>query len=171
MKTAIYVRVSTSEQTTLNQELELKEYCKRENLEIYDVYRDEISGSKTSRPELDRMFKDMRNNCFKSIVVWKFDRLGRSTIHLLQFLEELKNKDIRLISLTQNLDTSKPEGKAFFGIISVFAELERDMIRERINLGLKRAKSEGKILGRPKGSKDKKIRRKSGYLLRWNKSK
>jgi DNA invertase Pin-like site-specific DNA recombinase len=168
MKVAIYLRVSTRDQTTLNQELELKEYCERNNYEIYKIYKDEgISGAKTSRPQLDLMLQDMRNKSFDAVVVWKFDRLGRSTAHLLQVLEEMKNKGVRLIATSQNIDTETPMGKFFFTILSGFAEMERAMIRERINLGLERRMKQGKRLGRPKGSKDKKYRKKSGYYLRY----
>jgi len=170
MKVAIYVRVSTLEQTTLNQELELKRYCENNSYEIFNVYRDEgISGSKTSRPQLDLMLKDMRNKEFEAIVVWKFDRLGRSTAHLLQVLEELKNKNVRLIATSQSIDTDTPMGKFFFTILSGFAEMERELIRERIKLGLARRKKQGKTLGRPEGAKDKKRRRLSGYYNRWSK--
>src|SRR3989344_5307422 len=165
---AIYTRVSTADQTTLNQELELKSYCEKEGYEIYKIYKDEgVSGAKTSRPELDLMLQDMRNKCFEVIVVWKFDRLGRSTAHLLQVLEELKNKYVRLIATSQNVDTATAMGKFFFTILSGFAEMEREMLRERILLGLERRKKEGKTLGRPKGAKDKVYRKKSGYLLRY----
>lgn len=169
MKAGIYLRVSTAEQTTLNQELEVKKYCENNNIEIYKVYQDVISGSKTSRPELDLMLQDMRDKCFDCVVVWKFDRLGRSTAHLLQVLEELKNKDVRLIATSQNIDTSTPMGKFFFTILSGFAEMERELIRERIKLGLERRKKQGKKLGRPKGSKDKSYRKKGGYYLRYRK--
>lgn len=170
MKVAIYLRVSTIEQTTLNQEIELKSYCERNNYEIYKIYKDEgVSGAKTSRPQLDLMLIDMRNKLFDAIIVWKFDRLGRSTSHLLQVLEELKNKNVRLIATSQNIDTDTPMGKFFFTILSGFAEMEREMIKERIKLGLERRKKEGKLLGRPIGSKDKKYRKKSGYLLRYQK--
>ena len=169
MKVAIYVRVSTKEQTTLNQELRLKEYCKRNNYEIYNIYKDEgVSGAKTSRPQLDLMLQDMRSRRFDAILVWKLDRLGRSTQHLLQLLQELKNKNIRLIIQDMNLDTSTPQGKFFFTIIGAFAELERGIIRERILLGLERAKSQGTRLGRPKGKKDSKSRNKLGYYKRWS---
>jgi len=172
MKAAIYVRVSTNEQTTLNQELELKDYCKRNDYDIYNIYRDEgISGAKTSRPQLNNLLQDMRNKLFEVVVVWKFDRLGRSTAHLLQVLEEMRNKDIRLIATSQNIDTSTSMGKFFFTILSGFAEMEREMIRERILLGLERRKKQGKNLGRPVGSKDKKRRKKGGYYLRYNKTK
>ena len=168
MKAAVYLRVSTSEQTTLNQELELKSYCKREGFDIFEIYKDEgVSGAKTSRPALDKMLKDMREKKFEAIIVWKFDRLGRSTKHLLQVLEEMKNKDVRLIATSQNIDTGTPMGKFFFTIMAGFAEMERELIRERILLGLQRRKTQGKPLGRPVGSTDKKRRKRSGYHLRW----
>lgn len=169
MKTAaIYVRVSTFDQTTLNQELELEKYCEREGYKIFKLYREEgVSGAKTSRPQLDLMIRDMRQGKFDAIIVWKYDRLGRSTMHLLQVLEELKNRNVRLIATSQSIDTFTPLGKFFFTIISGFAEMEREIIKERIALGIKRAIKQGKKLGRPAGSKDKKIRRKSGYYLRW----
>lgn len=173
MKVAIYLRVSTEEQSLENQEIELREYCKRENFEIFEIYKDKgISGSKTSRPALDKMLQDMRDKKFNAVIVWKFDRLGRSTIHLLQVLEEMKSRGVRLIATSQNIDTSTDIGNFFFTIIAGVAELERAMIRERVNLGLKRAKSQGKTLGRPKGKKDGKYRSKAGYFKRyWNKKK
>ncbi len=171
MKTALYMRVSTSDQNLNNQLLELREHCKRNNYEIVGEYSDTISGTKSSRPELDRMLQDMRDKKFESICVWKFDRLGRSTIHLLQVLEEMKNKGVSLVATSQNIDTSTPIGKLFFTILSGIAELEREMIVERTLLGLKRAKSQGKTLGRPQGSKDKGRRRTSGYNLYWQKQK
>ena len=172
IKTAIYVRVSTKEQTTLNQELVLKDFCEKNNYEIYKIYKDEgVSGSKTSREGLDLMMQDMRKRDFDAIIVWKLDRLGRSTQHLLQILEELKNKEIRLICTDMNIDTGTPQGKFFFTIIGAIAELEREMIRDRIYLGLERAKRQGKKLGRKSGSKDKNSRRKGGYFNRWDKEK
>jgi len=167
MKVCIYTRVSTQDQTNENQLLELRRFCQNNNYEIIAEYSDTISGTKSSRPELDKMLKAMRERKFEAIIVWKFDRLGRSTSHLLQVLEEMKNKKIRLIATSQNIDTETPMGKFFFTILSGFAEMEREMIVERINLGLSRARSQGKKLGRPSGSKDSKRRRLSGYLLRW----
>lgn len=167
---AVYMRVSKMDQTTLNQELELKKYCDRENYEIYKFYKDEgVSGAKTSRPELDLMLQDMRRGLFKAVICWKFDRLGRSTAHLLQVLSELQNKGVRLIATSQNIDTFTPMGKFFFTILSGFAEMEREIIKERIICGLNRARTQNKRLGRPLQSKDKKPRRKSGYYLRWSK--
>jgi len=172
MKAALYLRVSTIDQTTLNQELELKDYCKRNNIELSEIYKDEgISGAKTSRPELDRMLQDMRQKRFDSVIIWKLDRLGRSTQHLLQLLQEFQNKGVNLIVTDMNMDTSTPQGKFFFTIIGAIAELEREMIRERIKLGLERRKKQGKSLGRKKGSKDKTKRTRKGYFDRWEKHK
>lgn len=168
MKAALYLRVSTSEQTTLNQELELKEYCKRNNMDIFKIYCEEgVSGAKTTRPELDKMLQSMRKKEFDCIVIWKLDRLGRSTQHLLQLLQEFQNKEVNLIITSMNMDTSTPQGKFFFTIIASIAELEREMIRERIKLGLLRRKKQGKKLGRQVGSKDKTKRSRKGYFNRW----
>jgi len=170
MKAGIYVRVSTKDQTTLNQELILKEYCDKNQIELIKIYKDEgVSGSKTSREGLDLMLKDMRLGLFDTVIVWKLDRLGRSTQHLLQILEELQNRDVRLICIDMNIDTKTPQGKFFFTIVGAFAELEREIIRERIYAGLARAKSQGKNLGRRVGSKDNKPRNRLGYWKRWAK--
>lgn len=168
MKAALYLRVSTLDQTTLNQRLELEKYCERNDIDIYKTYQDEgVSGAKTTRPQLDLMLQDMRQGYFSSIIVWKFDRLGRSTAHLLQVLEELKNKGVRLIATSQNIDTSTPMGKFFFTILSGFAEMEREMIRERIKIGLKRRKAQGKPIGRQRGARDKARRKRLGYFQRY----
>ena len=172
MKTALYLRVSTSDQTTLNQELILKEYCERNKIEVYKIYKDEgVSGAKTSRPNLDLMLQDMRLRLFDTIIVWKLDRLGRSTQHLLQLLEEFNNKGVRLICTDMNIDTGTPQGKFFFTIIGAIAELEREMITDRIKAGLARRKKQGKPLGRIKGAKDRSRRSREGYLQRWKKEK
>ena len=170
MKAGLYLRVSTAEQTTLNQELELKKYCEREGIEIFKIYKDEgISGAKTSRPQLDLMLQDMRNKCFEVVVVWKYDRLGRSTLHLLQVLEEMKNRNIRLIATSQHIDSSTPMGKYFITNLLALAEMEREMIVERIKLGLARRKAQGKKIGRPVGARDKGYRKKGGYYARYRK--
>lgn len=171
-KVALYLRVSTSDQTTMNQELELKEYCKKNNFDIGKIYRDEgVSGAKTTRPELDLMLQDMRKKEFDTIIVWKLDRLGRSIQHLLQLLQEFENKGIRFIALDLAIDTSTPQGKFFYTISGAFAELEREIIRERILAGLGRRKSQGKKVGRQKGAKDKTKRSRKGYFDRWRKEK
>ena len=167
MRVAIYARVSTADQTNENQLIELRKFCQNNNYEITAEYSDTISGTKSSRQELDKMLMAMRNKEFEAVVCWKFDRIGRSTFHLLQVLEEMKNKGIRLIATSQNIDTETSQGKFFFTILAGFAEMEREMIVERINLGLQRARKEGKTLGRPVGAGDKGRRVRSGYFLRW----
>lgn len=170
MKAALYCRVSTTDQTTLNQELQLKEYCSRLGIEIFRIYKDEgISGSKTSREGLDLLLQDMRQMFFDTIIVWKLDRLGRSVQHLLQLLAEFNNRKVRLICTDTNIDTDTPQGKFFFTIVGAFAELEREIIRDRINAGLSRARTQGRQLGRKKGCKDTKPRNKLGYWKRWSK--
>ena len=169
-KVCIYTRVSTKDQTCENQLIELKRYCRACNFEIVKEFSDTASGKLKSRPELDKLLQAMRNKEFDAVVVYKFDRLGRSTQHLLQVLEEMRRKEVRLIATSQNIDTGTSMGKFFFTILSGIAELEREMIIERVNSGLARAKAEGKTLGRPKGSKDKKNRRRTlGYRARWEK--
>lgn len=168
MKAALYVRVSTMDQNTLNQELILTEYCQRTRITLSRVYKDEgVSGSKTSRPQLDLMLQDMRIGYFDTVIVWKLDRLGRSLQHLLQLLSEFQNQKIRLICTDMNFDTDTPQGKFFFSVVGAFAELEREITRERIMAGIERARKENKHLGRPPGKKDSKPRRKSGYYQRW----
>jgi len=170
MKIAIYVRNSTSEerQNPETQIRPLKERCEREDWD-YEIFQEFASGSKESRPELDKMLKRIRNKEFSSVMVWRLDRLGRSLPHLLQLIEEFRKKDVKFISLTEGFDTTTAQGELFFSIAGAFAQFERKLIQERVNAGLDRARAEGKTLGRPKGSKDKKQRRKSGYYLRHKK--
>ena len=167
-KIAIYVRNSTTEdkQNPETQIRPLRKRCEDQKWD-YEIFQEFASGSKESRPQLDEMLKRIRKGDFDAVMVWRLDRLGRSLKHLLQLIEEFKNKDVKFISLTEGFDTSTPQGELFFSIAGAFAQFERKLIQERINAGLKRAKEEGKILGRPAGSKDKKVRRKSGYWQRW----
>lgn len=170
MKAVVYLRVSTSEQETGMQELAIKNYCENNNITIVKVYKDiGVSGSKESRPEFDLMLQDMRAKKFDCIVTYKLDRIGRSLSHLVRLFEEFKKKNVDFISVTQNINTSTAESRMFLQMLMVLSEYERALIVNRVNDGLKRAKLEGKILGRKKGSKDKKYRKKSGYFLRWNK--
>jgi len=179
----LYSRASKETQETAHQTAILKDYCENNNIEIYNVYEEKISGAKTSRPKLDLLLKDMRLGKFDCVLVWKYDRLGRSTIHLLQVLEELKNNNVVLIATSQNIDTSTPMGKWFMTNLMALAEMEREMIRERTKAKLDYYKAQIKkkgyyitkqgikrtSLGRQVGSKDKSRRKRSGYNLRWNK--
>lgn len=158
MKIAIYCRVSTEEQNADNQEYICKEYCKRNNFEIFKVYKDIISGSKDSRPEFNILLEDMRNSKFDCIMVTKLDRLGRSLQHLLSMFNEFNKRGIHFIATTQNIDTSSPSGRLQMQIMGAFAEFEREIIRERTKEGLRKA------IGVGKRGKDKKQRKGRGVL-------
>ena len=165
MKVAIYCRVSTIEQNPENQKLQLVDYCDRLGYD-YKVFEEKESTRKT-RPVKYSLFQELRQKKFDGVVVWKLDRWARSTQELVTEINELYSKDVMFISLKENIDLSTPTGKLQFHIISAFAEFERDLIKERTLAGLERAKKQGKVLGRPKGSKDRKIRKKGGYYLRY----
>jgi DNA invertase Pin-like site-specific DNA recombinase len=153
MKRAVlYLRVSTIDQTTANQERELRETASRMGCEIVHVYKDHgISGAKgrDKRPQFDRLCRDAAKRQFDMVMAWSVDRLGRSLRDLVAFLSELHALRIDLFLHQQGLDTTTPAGKAMFQMMGVFAEFERAMIQERVRAGLARARSEGKQLGRP----------------------
>ncbi len=153
---AIYLRVSTQEQTTENQLLELMKVVKLSGWHVYKVYEDTgISGSKgrDKRPEFDLMQKDAVRRKFDIVLAWSVDRLGRSVQDLIAFLNELHSVECDLYLHQQGIDTTTPAGKAMFQMLGVFAEFERAMIQERIKAGLARAKAKGVKLGRAKVSK------------------
>jgi DNA invertase Pin-like site-specific DNA recombinase len=153
MKRAVlYLRVSTIDQTTANQERELREVATRMGCEIVKVYKDHgISGAKgrDKRPAFDALCRDAAQRKFDVVMAWSVDRLGRSLQDLVGFLSELHALKVDLFLHQQGLDTTTPAGKAMFQMMGVFAEFERSMIQERVRAGLARAKSEGKQLGRP----------------------
>jgi DNA invertase Pin-like site-specific DNA recombinase len=168
MKAAIYCRVSTQDQTLESQKASCIKYCEHHEME-YEVFEEKISGAKSSRPELDRMLQRVRANEFTCVVVWKLDRLGRSTIHLIQLVEEFSNRKVQFVCVTQGINTKDAMGRFFLVVMAGIAELEREFVRERTKLRLKTLKAKGVKLGRPKGSKDKKRRKKGGYYLRYKK--
>jgi DNA invertase Pin-like site-specific DNA recombinase len=168
----LYARTSTADQTTETQMLALKEYCSRMRYAIKDEYVDNgYSGKDDKRPEFERLLDDIRTNRVSCVVVYKLDRIGRSLQHLLNLFEEFKNQGVEFISITQNINTQSPEGRMFWQMLGVFAEYERELIVSRTMAGLHRAVRQGKVLGRPKGSKDSRRRKVSGYHLRWAKTK
>ena len=168
-KVGIYARVSCSDQNIETQLGPLRDYCQRIGVETQSEYIDNgFSGKDDNRPQFECLLDDIRANQLDCVVVYKLDRIGRSLKHLLYLFEEFKNRGVEFISLTQNIDTHTPEGKMFWQMLGVFAEYERELIVARTKSGLERAKRQGKILGRPKGSKDTKRRRMSGYLRRWS---
>jgi len=153
MKRAVlYLRVSTLDQTTANQERELREIAGRMGCEIIKVYKDHgISGAKgrNGRPAFDALCRAATRREFDVIMAWSVDRLGRSLQDLVGFLSEIHALKVDLYLHQQGLDTTSPAGKAMFQMMGVFAEFERAMIQERVRAGLLRARGEGKRLGRP----------------------
>lgn len=163
-KVALYCRVSTTDQDTYNQELRLIEYAKDKNLD-YDIFR-EVESTRKTRPVKQELLNRLRKKDYDAIIVYKLDRYARSSAELILEVKELIDKGVSFISITDNLDFSTASGKLHFQILSAFAEFERELIRERTIEGLRRTKQKGKVLGRPKGSKDKKPRPTSGYIIR-----
>lgn len=151
-RAALYLRVSTDDQTTANQERELRQVAARAGWDIVAVFRDEgISGSKgrDRRPGLDAMLKDATRRKFDVVAAWSVDRLGRSLQDLVAMLSEIHAAGVDLYLHQQAIDTTTPAGKAMFQMMGVFAEFERSMIRERVKSGMARAKAQGKRLGKP----------------------
>jgi DNA invertase Pin-like site-specific DNA recombinase len=153
MKAAIYARVSTSNhgQDVSMQTRELREYCERRGWQIAGEYTDVgISGSKDSRPELNRLMGDAKQRRFDAVCVWKLDRFGRSLRHLVNSLADLESLGVSFTSIKDNLDLSTPSGRLMFQIIGAMAEFERSLIQERVKAGLRNARAKGKTLGRPR---------------------
>ena len=150
-RVAIYARVSTSAQTTESQLRDLRRYVTDRGWQVFNEYCDNgISGTKDNRPALNELMDDARKRRFGRVLVWRFDRFARSTKHLILALEEFRNLSIDFVSYQENIDTSSPLGGAIFTIISAVAQLERDIIVERVKAGLRRARENGSRIGRPK---------------------
>jgi DNA invertase Pin-like site-specific DNA recombinase len=151
-RVALYARVSTSngQQDPEMQLRELREYAKLRDLIIVGEYIDKMTGSKDSRPALNRLMADAQRRKFDAVLVWKLDRFGRSLRHLVNALAELEALGLSFISLRDNLDLSTPSGRLMFQIIGAMAEFERSLIQERVKAGLRNAKAKGRRLGRPR---------------------
>jgi DNA invertase Pin-like site-specific DNA recombinase len=134
---------------------EMEEFCDRRGWELVGNYVDNgITGSKESRPELDRLMADAHRRRFDTVIVWKFDRFARSVSHLLRALETFKALGIDFVSLSEQVDTSTPTGKMVFTVLGAVAELERSLIAERVRAGIRNARAKGKRLGRPRVAVD-----------------
>lgn len=150
MRVGVYARVSTFKQDVDVQLYDLREYAKLRKFEIYDEYVDiGISGSKESRPSLNRLMDDCKKRKVDAILVWKLDRFGRSLKHLIVSLNELNYIGVSFISFTENMDFTTPMGKIMFHMLGAFAEYEKDMTREKVKAGIENARRKGKKWGRP----------------------
>ena len=156
-RAALYVRVSTDGQTIDNQTRELRLIAERRGWQVVAVYSDPgVSGSRgrDQRPGLDQMLSDASRRAFDVVMAWAIDRLGRSLVDLLGTVQHLEACGVDLVLDQQSIDTTTPAGKLMFQVCGAFAEFEASMIRQRVRLGLKRAKAEGKRLGRPPIDRD-----------------
>ena len=150
MKIALYARVSTDGQDPEVQLQALRGHAAHRGWSIIEEFVDHgYSGAKEKRPALDRMIKAAWTGTFQAVLVWRFDRFARSVKHLITALEQFRSLNINFISLQEQFDTSTPIGHAMFTIIGAMAQLERDIIRERVKAGLDRARTRGVRLGRP----------------------
>lgn len=150
-RVAIYGRVSTDGQSVDLQINELREYVARRNWQVVEEYLDVgISGSKESRPALNRLMADARQRKFDILLVWKIDRFGRSLKHLVNSLAELENVGVAFVSLRDSLDLSSPAGRLMAQLLGAISEFERSLITERVRAGIRNARNKGRRLGRPR---------------------
>lgn len=171
MKTALYSRVSTDKQSNglESQRRALEDWCRTKGITDYEVFEDfNVSGSKQSRPQLDRMMKEVREGKISMVVVYSFSRFARSTKFLLDSLEEFSLLKVNFVSLSENIDLSSAIGRAMFTIISAIATLERELISERVRNGMINARAKGRRIGRPQTLNDELIftLRSEGYSYR-----
>ena len=151
LATALYVRVSTTDQRVDSQVEELQGFCRGRGYAKVRLFVEHESGAKVTRPQLDAMMAEVRAGKVARVVVYKLDRLGRSLTHLALILDELQRRGVSLICSSQGIDTSgdNPAGRLQLGVLMAVAEFERSLIRERVNAGLRAAKGRGVKLGRP----------------------
>ena len=156
VRAALYARVSTSGhgQDVGLQLDELRQVAAQRRWVATEFVDEGVSGAKDRRPALDRMMEAARAGRLDVVAVWRFDRFARDTRHLLVAMEEFRGLNVSFVSLREQVDTSSPMGKAMFTIISAISELERDLIRERVVAGVRRAQAAGKHCGRPKVAMD-----------------
>ena len=154
-RAALYCRVSTADQHPETQLLDLREMAKQRGYEIVQEYVDTISGTKSKRPGLDQLMADAQRHHFDILIVAAFDRLARNVRHFLEVLDELSHLGIAFLSVRESIDSSGPLGRAMIIIVGAIAELERSLIVERVKAGMRRAKLEGRLIGRAPLSVDR----------------
>jgi len=148
-RAALYMRVSSVDQHLETQLHDLRQMASQRGYEIVQEYTDRISGVKAKRPGLDQMMADARRGRFDVVLVWASDRIARSVKHFLEVLDEFNRLNIEYVSFREQIDTGGPLGRAIVVIIGAVAELERNLIIERVRAGMRRAKLEGRSIGRP----------------------
>ena len=147
-RAVIYTRVSSVDQHPESQLCDLRPLAAARGYQIVAEYTDRISGSKAKRPGLDQLMSDAKRGKFDVVLVWAFDRAARSVKHFLEILDELNHLNIALVSFRENIDTSGPLGRAMMVIVGAISELERSITVERVKSGMRRARLEGRQIGR-----------------------
>jgi len=147
-RAGLYMRVSTIDQHPETQLLDLRQMAAQRGYEVIHEYADRISGAKARRPGLDELMRDAKRGRFDIVLVWACDRIARSTRHFLEVLDELNRLNIEFVSFREQIDTGGPLGRAIVVIIGAIAELERSLIVERVRAGMRRARLEGRHIGR-----------------------
>jgi DNA invertase Pin-like site-specific DNA recombinase len=142
------MRVSSLDQHPETQLYDLRQMASQRGYEVVQEYTDRISGAKARRPGLDQMMADARRGRFEVVLVWASDRIARSVRHFLEVLDELNRLNIEFVSFREQIDTGGPLGRAIVVIIGAIAELERNLIIERVRAGMRRARLEGRHIGR-----------------------
>ena len=145
---AVYLRVSTVDQHPETQRLDLRQMAAQRGLEIVQEYVDRVSGAKARRPGLDEPMRDARRGRFDVVLAWSSDRIARSVKHFLEVLDELNRLGLEFVSFREPIDTGGPLGRALVVIIGAIAELERNLIIERVRAGMRRARLDGQRIGR-----------------------
>lgn len=148
MRAALYARVSTADQTCVNQLLELRRYVAARGWQATEFVDTGVSGSKDRRPALDQLALAIKRHQVDAVVCWRLDRLGRNLRHLVLFLDDLQARGIAFVTLGEGIDTSTAAGRLVAGVLGSIAEFERARIQERIRAGLNRARAQGTKLGR-----------------------
>jgi DNA invertase Pin-like site-specific DNA recombinase len=154
-RAALYLRVSSVDQHPETQFYDLRQMAAQRGYEIVAEFTDRISGVKARRPGLDDLMRDGRRGKFDVVLVWASDRIARSVRHFLEVLDELNRLNIEFVSFREQIDTGGPLGRAIVVIIGAIAELERNLIIERVRAGMRRARLEGRHIGRPALSLDR----------------
>ena len=154
-KVFLYLRVSTNDQNVESQKFALLDYCSKQGLQNYELFIDQgISGAKESRPALNEMMARVEKQECSQVIVFSFSRFARSVSHLLKALQQFKENRVRFVSTTEQLDTNSPMGLALFTILGALAQMEREIIRNRVIAGLQNAKAKGKRIGRERKRND-----------------
>jgi DNA invertase Pin-like site-specific DNA recombinase len=150
VRIALYARVSTADQDTDLQLVELRRYAAARGWVIAAEFVDRgVSGAAASRPALDQLWAAAKRRDVDGVVVWRFDRFSRSVSDLVRSLEEFRALGVAFVSIHEQIDTSSPTGRVVFAVVAAMAEFEREILRERVRAGLLRARERGVRLGRP----------------------